>query len=132
MTNIIENNEARIRKAKIEHQTKLGREDRAQRQTDQVSHKHHGIHLNPSYKQFTYILADSKKKRIKSAKKFCVPLYWIFNDFRNYKLVQRYMLLVQKRKRAVWKQETFASNYRNWWSCRDFPGSTLSKASCNV
>lgn len=77
MTNIIENNEARIWKAKIEHQAKLGREDRAQRQTDQVSHKHHGIHLNPSYKQFTYILADSKKKRIKSAKKFCVPLYWI-------------------------------------------------------
>lgn len=74
MTNIIENNKARIRKAKIEHQAKLGREDRAQHQTDQVSHKHHSIHLNPSYKQFTYILADSKKKEL-SQQRSSVCLY---------------------------------------------------------
>ena len=62
MNNITESNEARIRKAKIEHEANLGREDRAQCQADQVSHEHHGIHLNPCYEQFTRILADDKKK----------------------------------------------------------------------
>ena len=66
LKNINEINEARIRKAKIEHEDKLERGNPAQSQTvpGQISYKHHGIYLNPCYKQFTRILADDKKEEL--------------------------------------------------------------------
>ena len=63
LSNITENNEAKIRKTKLENEPKLERRDCAQSQTvpDQTSHDYHDIHLNPCYKQFIRILADDKK-----------------------------------------------------------------------
>ena len=62
LKNITEVNEARIRKAKIEHEEKLERGDRAQCQKfpHRISHEH----LNPCYKQFTRVLADDKKEEL--------------------------------------------------------------------
>ena len=37
----------------------------------------------------------------------CASLYWIFNEFRNCKFVQRKMLPVQKRKNALESNERF-------------------------